>query len=168
MVQSVVPLELINPRSTLYPIMGRPLFHVGAAHVRVAEFDETEEKIYGLDRVDYGQRIYVVEGPIDSLFLPNAIAVSGSSFDTPTIRKLLSNATIVMDNEPRNKQIVSNIRKTISLGRKVCIWPDTIHQKDINDMVLHGKTINMIMDTINTNTFQGMAAKLRFTEWRKC
>ena len=55
-VQSVVPLELINPRSTLYPIMGRPLFQVGAAHVRVAEFDETEEKtrLFGADGVELG------------------------------------------------------------------------------------------------------------------
>ena len=75
--------------------------------------DETEEKIYGLDRVDYSKRIYVVEGPIDSLFLPNAIAVSGASFDTPTIRQLLVNATIVMDNEPRNKDIVKQLDKYI-------------------------------------------------------
>ena len=75
--------------------------------------DETQEKIYGLDTVDYGRRIYVVEGPIDSLFLPNAIAVSGASFDTPTIRQLLANATIIMDNEPRSKDIVKLLDKNI-------------------------------------------------------
>ena len=130
--------------------------------------DETQEKIYGLDRVDYGKRIYVVEGPIDSLFLPNAIAVSGSSFDTPTIRKLLTNATIVMDNEPRNKDIVKQLEKYIDLGYSVCMYPDTIKQKDINDMILHGgMKPDEIIDLINTNTYTGMEAKLKFINWRK-
>ena len=130
--------------------------------------DETEEKIYGLDRVNYGKRIYVVEGPLDSLFLPNAIAVSGSSFDTPTIRKLLTNATIVMDNEPRNKDIVKQLEKYIELGYSVCMYPDTITQKDINDMILHGgMKPDEIVDLINTNTYTGMEAKLKFINWRK-
>lgn len=130
--------------------------------------DETEEKIYGLDRVDYGSRIYVVEGPIDSLFLPNAIAVSGSSFDTPTIRKLLANATIVMDNEPRNKEIVKQLDKYITMGYSVCMFPDSITQKDINEMILHGgMTPAEIVELINTNTYTGMEAQLKFINWRK-
>jgi hypothetical protein len=130
--------------------------------------DETEEKIYGLDRVDYGKRVYVVEGPLDSLFLPNAIAVSGSSFDTPTIRQLLTNATIVMDNEPRSKEIVKQLEKYINLGYSVCMFPDTVTQKDINEMILHGgMSSEEIVELINTNTYTGMAAKLKFINWRK-
>lgn len=130
--------------------------------------DETQEKIYGLDRVDYSKRIYVVEGPIDSLFLPNAVAVSGSSFDTPTIRRLLANATIVMDNEPRNKDIVKQLGKYIESGYSVCMFPEHIEQKDINDMILHGNMKpDEIINTINTNTFSGIEAKLRFSTWKK-
>jgi len=129
--------------------------------------DETEEKIYGLDRIDYSKRIYVVEGPIDSLFLPNAVAVSGASFDTPTIRQLLTNATIVMDNEPRNKDIVKQLDKYINLGYNVCMFPDTLQEKDINDMILSGRSVDEIVEVINTNTFTGMEAKLKFADWRK-
>ena len=129
--------------------------------------DESEEKIYGLDRVDYSKRIYVVEGPIDSLFIPNGIAVSGSSFDTPTIRSLLANATIVMDNEPRNKEIVNQLDKYIELGYSVVMYPDYIEEKDINDMVKAGRSPAEILDLINTNTFTGMEAKLKFANWRK-
>ena len=89
------------------------------------------EKIYGLDRVDYGQRVYVVEGPIDSLFLPNAIAVSGASFDTPIIRQLLTNATLVMDNEPRNKDIVRQLGKYIDLGYNVCMYLTILKKKTL-------------------------------------
>jgi len=129
--------------------------------------DETEEKIYGLDRVDYSKRIYVVEGPIDSMFLPNAIAVSGSSFDTPVIRSLLTNATIVMDNEPRSKDIAKQLSKYIDKGYNVVMYPDSVQEKDINDMVKSGRTPAEILELINTNTFAGIEAKLRFSEWKK-
>ena len=129
--------------------------------------DETQEKIYGLDRLDYSKRIYVVEGPIDSLFLPNAIAVSGASFDTPTIRQLLTNATIIMDNEPRNKNIVKQLAKYIDLGYNIVLYPDTIKEKDINEMILSGMTSDEILRMINTNTFSGIEAKLKFSTWRK-
>jgi hypothetical protein len=130
--------------------------------------DESEEKIYGLDRVDYAKRIYVVEGPIDSLFLPNAIAVSGSSFNTPTIARLLTNATIVMDNEPRNMEIVKQLSKYIDLGYSVTMFPDSVIEKDINDMIKNGRTVDEIVPLINTNTYNGMEAKMRFATWRKC
>jgi DNA primase len=130
--------------------------------------DETQEKIYGLDRIDYSKRILVVEGPIDSLFLPNALAVSGASFDTPTIRQLLVNATIVMDNEPRNKDIVKQLEKYINLGYSVCMFPEHIEHKDINEMILHGgMTADEILEVINTNTYCGIEAKLRYSEWKK-
>jgi transcription elongation factor Elf1 len=128
---------------------------------------ENVEKIYGLDRVDYAKRIYVVEGPIDSLFLPNALAVSGASFDTPTIRQLLTNATIVMDNEPRNKDIVKQMSKYIDSGYNVVMYPDNVQEKDINDMILAGRTPQEVLELINTNTFSGMEAKLKFADWRK-
>jgi hypothetical protein len=128
---------------------------------------EEVEKIYGLDRVDYSKRVYVVEGPIDSLFIPNAIAVSGASFDTPTIRQLLTNATIVMDNEPRNRDIVKQMKKYIEAGFSVVMYPDSVEEKDINDMILAGRTESDILNLINTNTFAGMEAKLKFADWKK-
>ena len=130
--------------------------------------DETQEKIYGLERVDYAKRILVVEGPVDSLFLPNAVAVSGASFDTPTIRSILANATIVMDNEPRNKDIVKQLEKYINLGYSVCMFPEHIQQKDVNEMILHGEmNADEIAEVINTNTYFGMEAKLKFSTWKK-
>ncbi len=131
------------------------------------KIDEDLEKIYGLERIDLSKKIYVVEGPIDSLFLPNAIAVSGASFDTPTIKSLLTNAVIVMDNEPRNKEIVKQMGKYIEEGYSVCMFPDFVMEKDINEMILHGKTPDEILEMINTNTFSGLEAKLRYGTWRK-
>ena len=131
------------------------------------KLDENEEKIYGLDMVDYSKRIYVVEGPIDSLFLDNGLAVSGSSFDVSTVRSLASNATLVMDNEPRNKEIMKQLSGYIDKGYSVVLWPDNVVEKDINEMILGGKTKDDIMELINNNTYSGLSAKLRYNDWKK-
>ena len=131
------------------------------------KIDDTEEKIFGLERVDYGKRILITEGPIDSLLLPNALAVSGSSFDTPTIKQILTNATIISDNEPRHPEIVKIIGKNIDKGYSVCLMPETFKHKDINDAIIAGVNIEEIVNIINNNTFTGMEAKLRFATWKK-
>jgi 2-hydroxy-3-keto-5-methylthiopentenyl-1-phosphate phosphatase len=107
-----------------------------------------------------------VEGPIDSLFLPNTIAVSGSSFDTPTMQALKSVVTIVGDNEPRSREIVKILKKNIDLGYKVCMLPHTVKEKDINELVLSGYDTNEILELIDANTFQGINAQLKFVEWK--
>lgn len=131
------------------------------------KIDESEEKIFGLERVDYSQIIYITEGPIDSLFLPNAIAVSGSSFNSQTIKQIMSNCVIISDNEPRHKDITKIIEKNIDLGYKVVLWPETIKEKDINEMILAGRSRGEILGIIRDNTYSGIEAKLRFANWKK-
>jgi len=132
------------------------------------KLDEEKEKIYGLERIDTKNRVYVVEGPIDSLFLPNAIAVTGSSFDTPIVRGMVDVATIIVDNEPRNNEVMKQLQKYIDIGYSVCIWPDEIKEKDINEMILSGKSTNEIKEIIDQHTYQGLTAQVKFNQWRKC
>lgn len=132
------------------------------------KFDKTKEKIYGMDRVNTSKRIYIVEGPIDSLFINNAIAVSGSSFNGPTIESLKFNATIIYDNEPRSPTIIKLLEKSIDKGFNVCIWPDNLKYKDVNDMILSGITQTELTEIINSNTFSGLTAKVHLQHWRKC
>jgi hypothetical protein len=47
------------------------------------------------------------------------------------------------------------------------MFPDTLQEKDINDMILSGRSVDEIVEVINTNTFTGMEAKLKFADWRK-
>ena len=84
-------------------------------------------------RVDKSKPIYVVEGPLDSLFLDNCIAVAGADFSN-----MEGDLTVIYDNEPRNKEINKQIEKTIDQGKSVCLWPDTMKCKDINDMIIAG------------------------------
>jgi len=126
------------------------------------KLDENKNKIFGLDRINKEKQIYVVEGPIDSLFLDNCIAVAGADFN-----KIEGDLIIIFDNEPRNKEIVKQIEKAINSGRNIVLWPDSMKHKDINDMILGGYSKSEIQQIIADNTFSGMKAKLRFTEWKK-
>ena len=130
--------------------------------------EEDNAKIFGWNNLDSSKRIYVVEGPLDSLFLTNCIATMDAAlFTAPNVIGLDKDYTFVYDNEPRNKQIVSNMRKTIELGRKCCIWPDHIQQKDINDMVLSGMSPAVIQHIIDNNTYDGLMATMKLNQWSK-
>jgi len=130
--------------------------------------NEDDERIYGLDRVMYSSRIYCTEGPLDSLFIPNCIAVSGSSFNTPIINSLKTNLTLIYDNEPRSPELNKLIAKMIDSDFSVCMWPDTFKYKDINEAVIGGMDTSEILQIINENTFQGAGARLRYATWRRC
>lgn len=131
------------------------------------KLDEDAEKLFGLERVDLSKPILVTEGPIDSLFLPNALAVAGGAINSKTLLENKQNVTVIMDNEPRNEQITKQVEKCIELGYNVCLFPESIKQKDINDMIKSGIEQDQILKIINANTFSGLKAKLRFAQWRK-
>ena len=127
--------------------------------------DETAPKLYGLDKVNLTEKIYVVEGPIDSMFIDNSIAMAGAD-----ATKLPSNGdyVFVYDNEPRNPEIVKRMQKHIDNNDTVVIWPDNVGEKDINDMIIAGKSKLEILDIISKSTHKNLSAKMRFTEWKKC
>ena len=127
---------------------------------------EDESLIFGLNEVDKTKPIHVVEGPLDSLFLPNAIAVGGTSFGKMETTGLPKDKLImIVDNQPRNKDVAKVLDKIIDRQYNVVIWPQTISEKDINEMVLEGKDPVKI---INKNVFSGLTAKMKFTEWKRC
>lgn len=130
--------------------------------------DERFPMIFGVERFHKGVQSYVVEGPFDSTFLPNCLAVGSSSLyrAEPFVNK--EHTTLVYDNQPRNKEIMREVHRGIAAGFKVCIWPDNVEQKDINDMVRDLVPMKEIMETINDNTFSGPEAEFRLTKWRKC
>jgi len=112
--------------------------------------------------VDSSKPIYIVEGPFDSTFVQNAVAMCGSDVDIGSFG--WDDYIYVFDNEPRNREIVNRIEKTINRGDKVIIWPTSIEQKDINDMVLAGHNV---MDVLKSNTYSALEAKIKFNNWKK-
>ena len=124
--------------------------------------DDDAPKIYGLDTIRRDAPVYVTEGPFDSTFIRNAIAMCGADADLTNWG--IDNPVWVYDNEPRNREITNRISKTIDSGQSVVIWPDSIDDKDINDMVMSGLDVQSV---IELNTYSGLQAKLKFNTWKK-
>ena len=154
----IIPLYY---KKNLIGFQGRSLGLSKVKYITVM-LDDDAPKIYGLDNIRTDAPVYVTEGPFDSTFISNAIAMCGADAD---VRKWgISNPVWIYDNEPRNREITNRISKTIDSGESVVIWPDNIDDKDINDMVMSGLDVESV---IKSNTYSGLEAKLKFTTWKK-
>jgi len=125
-------------------------------------FEENAPKIYGLDDVREGDPVYITEGPFDSTFIRNSIAMCGADADVSNWG--IRNRVWIYDNEPRNREIVNRISRTIDSGESIVIFPSHIEEKDINDMVIAGHDVQKIVEC---NTYSGLEAKLKFNTWKK-
>jgi len=159
-------LPFYSRQGKLVGVSGRAL-NSNKLRYLTLKFDDQESLIYGLRNVDYNKRVYVTEGPIDSLFLPNAIAVAGSDFSKLKSIVPTEQAVVVFDNERRNSELVKKMDQIIEDGFTICLWPKNIVQKDINDMVLNGLSAKIVEDTINNNKFSGLSAKMALSDWSK-
>ena len=155
-------LPLINGDGKWFGFQGRSLSPKSTMRYITIILDESKPKLYGLDSVNYDEPIFIVEGPFDSLFLDNSIAMAGSDIDCRTYN--WSDYIWVYDNEPRNRQIVERITKSINRGEKVVIWPQRVTDKDINDMIMKGLNPQ---DIIKNNTYQGIQATIKLNEWKR-
>ena len=128
-------------QDTLVGFQGRALGPSKIKYITVM-LNDNAPKIYGLDELQKDKTIYVTEGPFDSTFISNAIALCGADGDLS--KWGISNPVWIYDNEPRNTEIVSRISRTIDRGEKIVIWPSSIKEKDINDMVFNLEIIFLV------------------------
>jgi|TARA_B100002003_G_C14138129_1_gene547402 transcription elongation factor Elf1 len=157
----VIPFFDINKK--VFAFQGRAFGEEEPKYITI-KLDENKKRIYGLDRLDVTKKIYVVEGPIDSLFLPNAIAVAGADLEIP---KLKNQAVYIFDNEPRNKVVIDKVEKLILKNYNVCIWPKTIKEKDINELILSGYNSPEIQSLIDSNTFSKLSAIQQLNDYKE-
>jgi len=129
------------------------------------KLDETKQKVYGLERVNFQKHIYITEGPIDSLFMDNCLAAAGADL---TLKTNPDNVTYIFDNEPRNKEIVKRMYKIIDNNYNLFIWPESIQSKDINDLITSGRLIPEVKSIISNNTYNKLSALTRLNTWKKC
>ena len=155
-------IPFFDENNKMFAFQGRAFGNEQPKYITI-KLDPDKEKIYGLNRVDKNKHIFVVEGPIDSLFLDNCIAVAGADF----MKLPKENTTVIFDNERRNLEVLKQIEKTIYEGYEVVLWPDDIEEKDINDMILAGRTKEEIQTIIEKNSYQGNMAMIRFATWRR-
>ena len=150
----------------LVAFQGRALGESKLRYITV-KTDSENHKMFGTDRIDKEQMVYVVEGPIDSMFLENAIATADSNLMAAAKHYDKEKLVLVYDNEPRNKELHKQMEKAIEEHYNVVIWPEMIEEKDVNDMVLNGFSPDEIQDIISKNTFVNLRAKMEFVNWKK-
>ena len=154
----IIPLYY---EKNLIGLQGRSLGPSKVKYITVMINDDAP-KIYGLDNIRKDAPVYITEGPFDSTFIRNSIAMCGA--DANVDRWGISNPVWIYDNEPRNIEIVRRIGNTIDSGDSIVIWPNNIDDKDINDMVMSGLDVQSV---IESNTYSGLEAKLKFNTWKK-
>ena len=155
--------------NTLIGVSGRALENSDykLRYVTLRTTDSQDKLIYGMDKVNTNELVKIVEGPLDSMFLTNCVG-SGDSALIQTAKLIdAEKKVLVFDNEPRNKEIVKLMQDAIKLGHDVVVWPDTIEQKDINEMVMAGFSPDEIEKIISSNTFTGLRAQMKFISWKK-
>ena len=159
--ESRIVIPLYDDKNNLIGFQGRSLVPNSVKYITVM-INEEAPKIYGLDKVETEKPIYILEGPFDSTLVENSVAMCGSDLDIRTFG--WCNYIWVFDNEPRNREIVERISKTINRGDQVVIWPSNIEEKDVNDMKLGGHDV---MSVLQSNTYSGLKAKIKFNYWKK-
>ena len=161
-------IPIFNAKGGLIGVQGRTLEDNQLRYITIKLDHEVEKLWYGLEQPLESETIIVVEGPIDSLFLRNCVAMVGIS-NTGGIPKPMRGKKIIfaIDNEPRNKAVIDRMYSLIESGRDIVIWPESIEQKDINDMILAGMTSAEIEDVIKSNCCSGLEAKVKLNTWKK-
>jgi predicted RNA-binding Zn-ribbon protein involved in translation (DUF1610 family) len=154
----IIPLIYLN---TVVGFQGRSLGPSKVKYITVMINDDAP-KIYGLDNIRRDAPVFITEGPFDSTFIRNSIAMCGADADVS--RWGISTPVYVYDNEPRSPEIVRRIETAISTQQTVVIWPSNIHEKDINDMVLAGHDVQSVVES---NVYSGLKAKLQFNTWKR-
>ena len=160
-------LPFLDKEGECFGFQGRSFKKDGIRYITII-LDDSKPKIFGLDTIDFTKTFYIVEGPIDSLFLDNAVAMAGADLGIDKIcgqDLALQNCVYVYDNEPRNVQIVKKMEQIVNRGYNIVIWPSSIEGvKDINDMVLEGYDPKGMVKEFQ---FKGLEARLKFVEWKK-
>ncbi|AUO78731.1 DNA primase [Klebsiella phage PhiKpNIH-6] len=161
-------IPIFNARGDIESFQGRALRKDAPQKYITIKAHEHATKIYGLDTVDESRLVWVMEGPIDSLFVPNAIAITGGSMDLNTV-PFKENRAWIMDNEPRHEDTIKRMKRLVEAGERVVFWDNAPWaSKDINDMIKdEGATPEEILKYLNTNIASGLMAKMRLSRYAK-
>lgn len=160
-------IPFINKDSKVHALQGRSMDENSKSKYITIVLDESIPKVYGLDTLKSG-KTYVVEGPIDAMFLDNAVASAGGDLRMATSVVPQEDMIVIYDNERRSKETIKKMHKAVTQGFKVCFWPENIVYNDINDMVKYGNmSRRQLMTVIDANTHSGLKAEMELSKWKR-
>lgn len=157
-----IVIPFISPEGVVEMVQGRSLDKESSLRYISIKANDEVDKIYGRYELDETEIVTCVEGPLDSLFVDNAIATCDAKLTRVEADRYC------WDCQPRQKEIIRFMEEAIETGKSVVIWPFVPNKKlDINDMIMMGMTRSQIMSVINKSTYSGLMAKAKFTQWKK-
>lgn len=160
-------IPIYNKQGKIEAFQGRALGNQQPKYLTIKAHDAAS-KVYGVDKVDESKTVFILEGPIDSLFIDNAIAITGGSLDLDEV-PYKENRAWVLDNEPRHPDTMKRLKKLIEAGEQVVMFDSVPWSgKDINEIVKNGEaTIEQVNEYINENIVSGLMAQLKFAKFCK-
>jgi hypothetical protein len=149
----------------LTAILGRSIEASVHPKYLAAKTDPDSPLIFGLDRVHPDRQVLVLEGPLDSLFLENAAAVTGTALTKAADVLPKEQLVLVYDNQAK---IADHMIRAAQDGFRVAVWwfQGGEGKKDINDLVLAGYAPEKLVALLVENSFTGTEAVRRIRRWR--
>lgn len=143
----------------------------------------SEKSLYNINKVSTDlEYVFIFEGPIDSFFVRNGIAVAGiqensHAMFTPLQQEQLDSLKLhkriwVLDSQWQDMASRKKTTKLLQRGETVFIWPEDMGKafKDINDYCI-AKNLNSVdPEFIIQNSHCGLKANLlmiEITRWKK-
>ena len=163
--ESRLIIPFLDEKNKFFGYQGRSFKANSQLRYITIMLDDTKPKMFGLDRTDFNKKVYVSEGPLDSIFVDNCIAMAGSS-ETMSLTDI--DTVMIYDNEPRSIEIIKKMKRAIDRHYSIVIWPQAIKHKDINDMIVGGLNKADVKLIIEQNTYSGLQADMALVNWRRC
>jgi hypothetical protein len=157
-------IPFYDPFGALFAVSGRALDDSPQRYITIKVVPSDNKLVFGLDRVDQSQVVYITEGPLDSLFLRNAVASGDANLILTAQQLSATQIVLVFDNEPRSPEICRQMEKAIKMGMTIVVWPEWVKEKDINAMVQAGRFVSAV---IQDHSYSGLTALTHFTQWKK-
>ena len=127
----------------------------------------SDKRIYGINNIDSNRDyIFIFEGPIDSMFTVNGVAICGLHL-TNIQKQILQRYNLykqiwVLDNQIIDKASKEKTMELIDRGERVFIWPEKLKKyKDFNDICINFEINEISNKFIIDNSFEGIEAKTR-------
>lgn len=121
-------------------------------------------KVFGFDKIKSDEDVFVTEGPVDSLFVINGIAVADANLTRSSQFINKKHLVLMYDNEPRSKIAIEKMKRALEDGFRVVILPDYIREKDLNEMFLVGYEPN---ELVRLYQYSGLTGLMRLKQWSK-
>ena len=156
-------IPFYNEYKVLCGFQGRSLRGSEIRYITIKISDDAL-KLFGMDIVNLSETIYVLEGPIDSMFLPNAVATCDSDLSHAAKFLPKDKLVLVYDNQYWHKEIKKQLNRSIENGFNVCIFSKEMAEKDINEIAINKNlTEEQIKSIVDTHTFCHLRAKLELS-----